>query len=167
MCQAEQQWLRLSVRSISLWTFVVKEGRFFFRWGICLSSLPGPHAGQSLLSDPMHSASISWSVCLLARNTNSDARFIMSFPCVGKGFHLHDLHSFFPFKLISILQVVKMNLAGSWVPFPIASPLSPSPCPQGSEKTVALLSVLTLNGTHTQRYSHKCTHVHSHSLLPK
>lgn len=76
--------------------------------GLCLSGLPGPHVGQSLLSGQMHSASISWSVSWQGTQIQIPA-LTCSSPVLGRASHLHVPYSFFPFKLLCLHSIRHEN----------------------------------------------------------
>lgn len=128
--------------------------------GLYLSDLPGPRAGQSLLSDPVHSASPGLVVFWRGAHS-SHPRFTMSFQVRVLASTSHT--ALFPFRLLCLHSTSHENetcwLLGAFSTYCLSSGLR-------GDSNMYSVCTSTLWHTYTKIFT-QCTCVHPHPLLPK
>lgn len=136
--------------------FLVKEKRF--KGQLCLSDLPGPRAGQSLLADPLHS--VSPGVVVFCRGAHS---FTMSFQVRVFAYMSHT--ALFPSRLLGLHSTSHENEA-CWLLGAFSTYcLSLSSGLRGDSNMYSACAH-TLCYTCTKIFT-ECTCVHSYPLLPR
>lgn len=150
----------MSIRSCGMRAFLVKEKRF--RGRLCLSDLPGPRAGQSLLAEPVRSASPGLVVFWRGAHS-SHPRCTMSFQV--RVFAYMSRTALFPSRLLGLHSTSHENEA-CWLLGAFSTYCLSLSSGLGGDSNMYSACAHTLWHTYTKIFT-QCTCVHSHPLLPR